>query len=195
MAEDGLITYESLYEILRLERYKKELQHMDKDFFDKVSRYLSEKRAILEDYEKKDSVFADKSIFKTKKQLENIHLLLRELYEKREAKIIQIALFNSRTGDGLENPNIMLPEEKILYDSLIGILASSRFNILEGIMDGKKTIKIENNVKSVKFLDEVSEFLGEDMNVYGPFKAEDIGSLPIKVAEILIKSNKATELQ
>jgi|SRR3989344_2058403 len=201
MGDEGLITYENLYEILRLEKYKKELQQLDKDFFDKVSRYLNEKKSILEGYESKDSVFANKSIIKTKKQLENINILLRELYEKREAKIVQMALFNSRTGDGLENSSIMLPQERKLYDELITLLAQMRFAVLEKIVEGKKPdIQVESEVlknpslKVVKFVDSVPEFVGEDMNVYGPFKAEDIGNLPVKVAEILIKNNMAKEV-
>ena len=190
---EELITYEKLYDILRLEKFKKELQPLDKDFFDKITRYLGEKKAILEDYEKKDSVFANKSIIKTKRQLENINLLLRELYEKREGKIVQMALFNSRTGDGLENPGIMLNEEKKLYDDLIKVMAGIRFSSLEKMLEGKK-IEHVKNTKFVKFLEEVPKFVGEDMNVYGPFKSEDTGDIPIKAAEILINNNKAKEL-
>ena len=46
MAEDGLITYDNLYEILRLEKYKKELQRIDQDFYEKTARYLNEKKTI-----------------------------------------------------------------------------------------------------------------------------------------------------
>ena len=40
----------------------------------------------------------------------------------------------------------------------------------------------------------VPKFVGEDMNAYGPFKSEDVGNIPIKVAEILIKNKKAVEI-
>lgn len=194
MNNEELITYEKLYEILRLEKYKKELQQLDPSFFEKVSRYMAEKKSILKDYQNKSSVFAEKSILKSKKQLENIHLLLRELYEKREAKIVQMALFNSRTGDKPENSNVMLSGETELYESLLKILATTRLSVLESMIQGKSIIETENNIKSVKFLEIVSEFVGEDMNTYGPFQADEVSNIPIKVAEILIKNNMAKEV-
>ena len=48
MAEEGIITYEKLYETLRNEKYKNELQKLDSDFFNSVVRYLDEKRSIIE---------------------------------------------------------------------------------------------------------------------------------------------------
>ena len=203
MGEDNLITYENIYEILRLEKYKKDLHKLDKDFYDKVTRYMNEKKIILQGYEVKESVFASQSISKLKKQLENIQLLLKELYEKREGKIIQIALFNSRTNAQLQDEDILLDEEKRLYNSIINTLTTTRIGILNNLLEGKKPeLKIEENKteekkvnhKMVRFLDEVPKFVGEDMTIFGPFKAEDVGNLPEKIATILIKGNKAEEI-
>ncbi len=203
MVDEGLITYETVYEILRNERYKKELQKLDKDFFDKVVRYLNEKRIILQGYEIKDSVFASQSISKIKRQIENVHLLLKELYEKREGKIIQMALFNSRTGSLLQDSEIFLDWEKDVYESIVNALNNTRCGILDKLLEGKKpgvildikkdeTIDIKS--KSIKFLEEVPQFMGEDMTVYGPYKPEDIGNFPEKIALILIKGKKAQEI-
>ncbi|MBS3174947.1 hypothetical protein J4440_03650 [Candidatus Woesearchaeota archaeon] len=203
MSEDNLITYENIYEILRMEKYKKDLYKLDKDFFDKVTRYLNEKKTILQGYESKESVFASQSIIKLKKQLDNIYLILNELYEKREAKIMQMALFNSRTNSQLQDEDILLDEEKKVYYSIINLLNISRDSILKNILEGKKPeVKIEEkidakpktNLKLVRFLEPVPKFMGEDMTVFGPFNTEDIGNLPEKIATILIKGNKAEEI-
>ena len=111
MSDDAIITYEKLYEVLRLEKYKKELQKIDSDFFPKVIKYLEEKKAILQAQESKDSVFASQSVAKTKRQLENTKMILKELYERREGKIIQMALFNSRTNVDLQETDSLLGEE------------------------------------------------------------------------------------
>lgn len=198
MADDSLITYENIYEILRHEKYKKELHKLDKDFIEKVAKYINEKKIILQGYEIKDSVFASQSISKTKKQLENIQIILKELYEKREGKIIQMALFNSRTNSQLQNDDILLDEEKKLYDSMINILNESRNSILNAVFEIKNEHKtyltIEKiNHKLVKFIETVPKFMGENMLVYGPFNPEDKADIPEKIADILIKNNKAEE--
>ena len=91
MAE--LITYEMLYEILREEKTKKEITRLDENFFENVIKYMSEKRNMLESQQKKSSIFTLSESVNTKKQLENVHRILKELYERRENKILQLALF------------------------------------------------------------------------------------------------------
>src|SRR3989344_543614 len=172
--EEGIITYEKLYEILRLEKYKKELQKLDHDLFNKTVKYLDEKKAILDSQEKKDSVFASQSVASTKRQLENTKMILKELYERREAKIIQIALFNSRTGERMADVDALLKEE---------------INSFKNVEEKK-----EKQNKFVRFLESVPKFVGDDLNEYGPYEAEDMANLPIKISEILIKNNRAEEV-
>ncbi len=203
MADDSLITYDNLYEILRIEKYKKELQRIEKDFYEKTARYLNEKKTILQGYEAKDSIFASQSITKTKRQLENAYMILKELYEKREGKIVQMALFNSRTNTTLPDTESLLEDERKFYNQITENLIGGRNGILINVLNGKKPeikseIKINLNEKTankmVRILNEVQKFVGEDMNVYGPFKSEDVSNLPLKVAEILIKQNNAEEI-
>ncbi len=200
MAEEGIITYEKLYEVLRSEKYKKELQKLDQDFFSKVVKYLDEKKLILQSQESKDSVFASESIIKTKRQLENVRLILKELYEKREAKIMQMALFNSRTNERLKEVEDLIPEELAFYTELTSLLKRYREGIHGRLLNGRlPDIKsdvevVDKNTKIVKILSQVPRFVGDDMNIYGPYNAEDVASLPLKVSEILIKNNRAKEI-
>ena len=201
MQEDSLMTYEKLYEILRLEKYKKELQKLDVDFLEKVTRYINEKKIILQGFEAKQNMFANDSITKTKRQLENARLLIKELYERREGKIAQMALFNARTNSPLQDADALLEEEKQLYNSLISLFSRFKDGILTNILDGKKIIlkaeaieQKQTNNKLVRFLNAIPKFMGEDMNNYGPFKPEDIANLPEKVAQILLKNNMAEEI-
>lgn len=197
MAEEGIITYDKLYEVLRLEKYKQELQKLDSDFYSKVVRYLDEKKSILESQEKKDSVFASASIAKTKRQLENTRMILKELYERREGKVIQMALFSSRTNENVQEVDALLGDELKLYNSLIELFDNYRKDILFNILEGKGPIvekeKLETK-KTVKFLESVPKFIGEDMNVYGPYKAEDTARLPEKVSQILLENKRVKEV-
>ena len=136
---------------------------MDTSFFADVVDYLKGKNAAL-DLPKND-LFAAEERRKAETQLENIKNILKELYEKREKKIVSMALDMSRTGIGLLNSDIvdtsnMLKEEKDLFDYLVGVLNNSRkgvlFNILESkvpCLEDKKEIENKNSEEDNKSMD------------------------------------------
>lgn len=199
-----IITYETLYELLRREKYRKELQKLDKNFFKDVINYLEEKKSILKSQEKKDNIFAPSNVQKTRKQLENLQKIIKELYERRETKIIQLAVFSSRTNATIHDYGSMLDEEKELYKTLSEDLGNFRSSILKSLLRGelptknKKTRKLEKDkvieTKLIRFLQPMPQFVGDDLEIYGPFEAEDISNLPARVADVLIKNNRAEEL-
>lgn len=200
-----IITYETLYEILRKEKSFSELQNLDKNFFQNVVNYIKEKSDILESQRKKTSIFASVEIIKTQKQLENIKKILKELYERRENKIVQIALFSSRTSQKKESLSL-LEEENKFYQKLENIFSNYRKDILLKLLSKKlpkieepKDIKIENKernkTKLVRFLHSLPKFVGENLNIYGPFEAEDISNLPYRIAKVLIKKRRAQEIK
>ena len=80
---DVIITYETLYELLRREKSRAEIQKLDKDFFNDVIKYIKDKRDILESQKTKENIFAAKETERTNKQLESIYRILKELYDKR----------------------------------------------------------------------------------------------------------------
>jgi hypothetical protein len=199
-----IITYENLYEILRREKYRTELQKVEDTFFRDVVKYLKEKKAILDSQAKKDSIFASTELEKTQTQLRNVQKILKELYEKRENKIIQFALFSSRSVNPPDTSN-MLPEELALFHSLKSTLDEHRGSILMNILQSKmpdldikevikeqKPLKTEDktNTINVSVLGEIPEFVGPDMEVYGPFKKDEKLSLPENIANFLIQSKQ-----
>ena len=118
MTQEVIITYETLFEILRREKFKEEIQKLPDNFIENTIKYLQEKQEILTSQQQKQSIFSSEST-KTQKQLENTKKLLKELYEKRESKIIQLALIASRIKEEQDLSNI-LPSEKILFFSISG---------------------------------------------------------------------------
>jgi DNA replication initiation complex subunit (GINS family) len=205
MAED-IITYETLYELLRNEKYKEELQILDKDFFLNVINYLKDKRTILESQENKSSIFSSIEIQKTRKQLDNIQKILKELYERRENKLIQLALFSSRTKE-TPDTSILSLEEKQYFEEITHLLNKYRNDILFNLLNeklpqitNKEELEIkgktqEETAKEIKFNDHIPKFLGEDLKEYGPFEKDMTAKIPIKVAKILINKEKAIEIK
>jgi DNA replication factor GINS len=62
-----------------------------------------------------------------------------------------------------------------------------------------QTVYVERREKPksvlVRFVQEIPAIIGSDMNTYGPFKAEDIATLPPENARILIKQGAAMEVE
>ena len=205
MADDGIITYEKLYDLLRTEKYKKELQKIDSSVYIKIVKYIEEKKSILNSQENKDSIFASQGVAKTKRQIDNTRLILKELYERRESKIIQIALFAARTGERLQDTDSLLGIEMQFYNNLVDLFKHYKRGILDNMLDSKMpNIEFANIVPekkeekvgmTVKFLQPVAKFIGDDMQIYGPYEPEDVAALPEKVSEILIKNNRAAAIR
>jgi len=199
MADDVVITYETIYETLRREKYKEELQKLDENFYDNVANYLSEKIHFLNSQKDKESLFSSE-LQKTQKQIDNLRRMLKELYDKREAKIMQLALFCARSNTKKDYTN-MLKKEMVAYNNVVDELKNIRTIVFDEMLTKKNVVKEVkelkkniDNLKIVRFVKEVSSFIGEDLNTYGPFKAKDVANLPLKVADILIENKEAEEI-
>ncbi|MFW6231339.1 MAG: hypothetical protein ACOC32_04945 [Nanoarchaeota archaeon] len=82
MAEDVSITYEKLFDLTRKEKGNEELQKLDTTFFDDLIAYLNDKTHILAK-ENQGSLFSKSEKEMTRKQLENIKKIIKDLYAKR----------------------------------------------------------------------------------------------------------------
>ncbi|MBU1203663.1 MAG: hypothetical protein KKG60_01185 [Nanoarchaeota archaeon] len=211
-----VITYETLYELLRREKNRTELQKLDDDFFKNVVGYLKEKQDFVDLQEGKSTLFGDE-ITRIKKEIQNIKRILKEFYDRRELKILNMALSKSITGSGHGTENL-LEQEEVLYDRLCSDLVEFRDVILNSILEGKipgkpKAIKTEDSENSsvgatdsdeksdggsstmtVRFLSAVPKFVGVDGHIYGPFENDDLAELPSDVGELLAKNERAEKV-
>jgi DNA replication initiation complex subunit (GINS family) len=210
MEGSGKFTYETLFDLLRNEKNREELQILDEHYFTDLVHYIKEKEALLRD-SKEGEIFASAEKEKTLKQLENVKKLVRDLYERREKKILNMALINSKTG-GLLDKSAFLEEEKLLFEALTRLLEDYREGLLFSILAGNipkirekqaarepQVPKIKQPISEtgskdillVRFLHPVPKFLGKDLEVYGPFEEEDMANLPNRIAEVLVSKGRA----
>ena len=200
------VSYETLFDLLKREKERADLQKLDENFFQYLIEFLKEKDRLLnesslESEEKKNS----------ERQLENIKKILIDLYGRREKKISGLALDKSKTKSTIVDTNTLLKEEKQFFDDLIKLFDRYRHGILFNILDGKLPIveekkethqveapekekEVKKNKKMIRFTNAVPKFVGEELEEYGPFEEEDIANLPIKIADLLVSKGRAEEI-
>ncbi|MCA9828324.1 MAG: DNA replication complex GINS family protein [Nitrosopumilus sp.] len=93
----------------------------------------------------------------------------------------------------------LLDEEKFIFDSqeneqeriemITSAIINGKSKFLESLSQHHKTKKI-----AIRFLNEVDEIVGADLEKYGPFRTEDIATIPYENAQALIAKNIATKV-
>lgn len=200
--KEVIVSYETLFELLRREKEREALQKLDKEFFMDLVDYLNgQKRKDLEQTPEEER--------STEKEIENIKRLIKDLYEKREKKLVNLALDKVRTGSELLDTSPLLDEEKKIFELILRALTIGRGKILANIIKGAlpeeitdqeiKTAKSPQkerikDTKLLRFLHAVPKFLGKELEEYGPFEEEDVASLPIEIADVLITKGRAEEI-
>ena len=198
------LTYDLIFELLVREKSREELQKLDIGFFNDLVSYISEKRKSA------DSTATDTFSLEEKerasRQLQNISRMLTELYERREKKVINMALIRSRTGADIIDTTPLLSEEKMLFDALVAQLDYYRNNILYRVLNAQPATFEEKKAettqkeqegketKLIRFIHAVPKFIGKELEIYGPFSEEDVASLPAEIAKILIDKGRAEEI-
>lgn len=208
-AKEVVLTYETLYELMRREKSRAELQKLESSFFTDALSYLNEKQQAYDDNLVKNDVFSQSERDKLHIQLANIKKLLKDLYDTRERKIINMAINYSRTNTHIVDAEYLLPPEKILFDGLSTILKQHRQGILHRLIEGREpditpvvlpypetkpeTPKPQTDKKTVRFLEPVDQFVGEELEPYGPYEIDEEAVLPGQLADILVKQGKAEQ--
>ena len=113
--------------------------------------------------------------------------------------LIYIRLGKISNLDKIEFENL-LDEEKFIIDSeeektertemILSATINGKSKFLESLSQGHKTKTVV-----IRFLQEVDEIIGADLERYGPFKTEDIATIPYENAQALISKNIATKVR
>ena len=133
------ITYETLFELLKREKDMTDLQKLYPNFFNDFVEYLNEKNKVLG---KEDSLFSYDEKKKVEKQIDNAKRIIKEIYERREKKILNIALIKSRTKSDVMDTSSFLENEKRFFDEVVKVLDVFRNDVIDNIISGKQTSDI-----------------------------------------------------
>lgn len=207
--KEVVVTYETLYDAFRREKSREDLQGVPKDFMKEVLVYLKEKQQAFDETQGKLDLFSSAEREKLQVQLQNIRKILKEWYDRREKKIVDIAINKSRTQSNIIDTSNMLDHEKQFYRRLTAILDKVRgdvllrlFDLQEPVLDVEAkeekittTDVLDKKTKRVKFVQQIDQFVGKELELYGPFEANEQAYLPSEIADILINKGNALEAE
>ena len=175
--------YSELLKIWKKENDSDKLNLIPKGFKDNTRSYL-EKLHKLKDAHEKNSL--EKELIE--KEIEEFNKLLQDFLKIRLHKIIYL------TTDGiqLERTHLLVEEQKI-----ISSYQSSMKNFYDTFLMGTEkeddtifTTGSKSNLIVVRIIEDIEqEIVGIDLKNYGPFKKEDIATIPEKNAIPLIEKN------
>ncbi|EIJ66763.1 hypothetical protein BD31_I0298 [Candidatus Nitrosopumilus salaria BD31] len=181
MSESNEIDINSLHHIVLRETESDSILEIDPNFYRNLSDFIGNLRK--QEFDGVENKIKDTMI---EMAIELTSLLIRIRLEKI-----------SKSSD-LEISHL-LDEEKFIFDSqedekeriemIISAIINGKSKFLESLAQNHKTKKVV-----IRFLNEVDEIVGADLEKYGPFKTEDIATIPYENAQALIAKNIATKV-
>jgi DNA replication factor GINS len=181
MSETKKIDVNSLYSVLLREIENDQIQEIDPEFYKSLSEYLGKLKS--EGYDGVENKIKNRLV---EMITQIILLLLKTRVEKVTAQ------------SDLDFTNL-LDEEKFILESqqqlqerteiILAATLNGRTKLLESVSKKHKTKPI-----TVRFLKDFDQFVGADFTRYGPFKAEDVATIPNENAQALITKNISVKL-
>jgi DNA replication initiation complex subunit (GINS family) len=175
--------YDELYAAWRFEMENTALGSLPPDFYARAADYL---RRI-----KEENRMLDKKTVKAgllEHELERVKCMLQELVWARYKKLVTLITENQKIPSGL----LAVEEEAMCTGFLSFAEAYQKF--AEKLLRGqvlKVGIKKPRKRVALRFLKAIPAVIGADMKTYGPFMVEDVASVPLENAKILVKQGLA----
>ena len=180
MSETKSLDLKNLHVTVMQEFQTEEIQELSTDFFRNLSNFIGNlKNEEYDGIEKK-----------TKNQIITISTDLTELLINRRLEKMS----------STSSYNVLTDEEKFVIDSN-DEMNERKDMIISGIINGKskflETTSSKHKTKpvTVRFVKEFDEIVGVDLEKYGPFKPEDIATIPNENAQALISNGVALKVR
>jgi len=190
----NLIKIDEIFNILKAEIHLDSgPQPVPHNFYQNISNLVS----LLKDQNEKENNGATEKI--SKEISSNLIYLVVKLttliFVLRCKKIFD----SSKSQNMFEYSNLTDEEKYVFFGNRE---REQRINIvLKMLLEGKsKTLEkivssINQNFVIIRFLDSMEQFVGVNMNKYGPYQRDDVAILPFENARSIIENNKAVEIR
>jgi len=170
---DETITFELVRKIQREEQRLPKPTKLPENFYQNVNNYVQQKRKTAESMGDRKTGF----------EVKNIEMLIEDIFNRRERKILNGALIAVRTGIPPEN---LAEEEKAFFDLVVNSIKDRRASVLSHVFEEAKEQEAVSEAQVV-FKEDIAEFVGSDLRKYGPYKKGDVVILPEDNVKILLE--------
>ena len=189
----NLIKIDEIFNILKGEIHLDSgPQPVPHNFYQNISNLVS---LLKEQNEKENNGAREKISKEINSNLINLVVRLTTLIFVLRCKKI----FNSSKSQNMFEYSNLTDEEKYVFFG--NREREQRINIvLKMLLEGKsKTLEkivssINQNFVIIRFLDSMEQFVGVNMNKYGPYQRDDVAILPFENARSIIENNRAVEI-
>ncbi len=160
--------YEVLMDAWRKERNERGLAKLPDDLAEKLREYVGSIKHYLRVSDRESLTFELREA-----AVEAVTRLVQEIFELRLRKLVESAI----KGEALENLFIF---ERRIYPRLASLVKEYRESVRELVtaIAYQDWEKVGSKYEVVYFLKDAPQFVGIDLETYGPFKAGDIAALP-----------------
>lgn len=166
-----MITFDKIRELERAERTDKKMQKLPPDFITELKEYLEKKKEMQG----------------SDVDLDTVKNTITRLFEMRETKLMESALYAARTGMKVEN---LTENEKEVMEKIVNALKEGRKDLFSGEKkekEEKKELEEKKEKKIVfKVAKDIPEFVGPDMHTYRLVRGEVV-NLPKPLNDLLLK--------
>lgn len=170
------ITYETLFELLKRERDTTDLQKLEPTFFNNFVDYLNEKMEMLG---KEDALFSYDEKKKVEKQIENARRIIKGIYERREKKVLNIALTKSRTKSDVIDTSSFLDNERRFFDEIVKVLDVFRNEVINNVIDGKQISALTIESKKINKASDEDAQIKSGMNTVAVENKEKVKNIKL----------------
>ena len=183
--------YDELYAAWRFELENTELGGVPSDFYARAADYL---RRI-----KEENRMLDKKTVKAgllEHEFARVKSMLKELVWARSNKLVTLITESQKI------PSSLLTVEEEGMCTVFLAFAESYQKFAKKLLLGQVSSQISKvSTKNVhkrvalRFIKKIPAIIGSDMKTYGPFMAEDVASVPLENAKILVKQGLAVMIE
>ncbi len=175
--------YNKLYRIWRQELESDKLEKLPPKFYLEVTKYLKKIEEESRMLDKRTT-----KAFLLKREKRNVRRMVYDIIWIRYKKWVRTIT----NGKKMFTETLTTEEKKIYSNihSIADVFQKFAENVLHGylpVVEGES----EHKRSVLRFLKDVPSIIGADMKGYGPFKIEDVASLPIQNARSLVKERLA----
>jgi DNA replication factor GINS len=179
--------YNELYETWKRELENAELEKLPSDFYAQIADYL---RRLREEGRLLDKRTVKASLLN--RETRNVKRMVHEIVQARYKKLAKKAARGEKISSG-----VLAAEEEKIYTQALPF-AESFQSFARDIVRGRVSkIEFQQEPKRtvLRFLKDVPAIIGADMKTYGPFKVEDVASMPTENAKIMVKQRLAEKVE